>query len=312
VATALGISQGQADVVTLLTLNVLLGLVMALIQGRYFETVKTLPDEPATGSWIYRRHLASVGLTTGALTLVIGSLNREPLFALAWATAETFVFTIAARYIYGRSYNSEIRTVEALGWSWQSAFRGFLLGLMAAAVFELMEFLLYDGREVTLSIIIPAAGGAILGGMRGRRLEAKSRPNQGIHLSLRNSFVAATLSGLILTALAWYLRWPTYALYTGALTFVIAGTLFGGGNVIKHFLVRLLLWLHKDLPWNAIGFLDHAADLVFLRKVGGGYIFIHRLLQQYFASLHQPHMESGAEPARQAAELKGVVGKSGG
>jgi len=28
-----------------------------------------------------------------------------------------------------------------------------------------------------------------------------------------------------------------------------------------------------------------ATDRIFLRKVGGGYIFIHRLLQEYFASL---------------------------
>ena len=31
---------------------------------------------------------------------------------------------------------------------------------------------------------------------------------------------------------------------------------------------------------------DYSADLVLLRKVGGSYIFIHPLLQQYFALLH--------------------------
>jgi hypothetical protein len=310
VATILGVGQGRADVVTVLALNVLLGLMLALIQGRYFDAVSALPVERTRSSGIFLRHLATVGLTTGAVTLAIGSLNGEPLFALAWATAETFVFVIAARYIFGRSYSSEIRTVEALGWSWQGALRGFVIGLTAAALFEVMEYLLYDGREVTQSIIIPAAGGAILGGLNGRRVEAKSRPNQGIHLSFRNSFVAATLSAVILTTLAWYVHGSTYALHTGALVFVIAGALFGGGNVIKHFLVRLLLWRHKDLPWNVIGFLDHAADLVFLRKVGGGYIFIHRLLQQYFASLHPPHVgsDTGVDPVRQATDLEQVVG----
>lgn len=312
VASTLGISQNQATIVTLLAVNILLGILFALVQGRYFESVNLLPAEPRLDSWTYRRHLALVGLTTGALTLAIASLYDELLLALAWATAEVFVFVIIARYIYGLSYDSEIRTVEALGWSWQSAIRGLVVGLLAAAAFELMGFLLYDGREVTFSIVIPAAGGAVLGGMRGRRLEAKSRPNQGIHLSLRNSFIAATLSAIILTALSWYLNWRTYALYTGALTFVIAGALFGGGNVLKHFLVRLLLWLHNDLPWDTIHFLDYAADLVFLRKVGGGYIFIHRLLQQYFASLHQPHLESGADLAGQAADLRRIVSRGSG
>jgi hypothetical protein len=34
-----------------------------------------------------------------------------------------------------------------------------------------------------------------------------------------------------------------------------------------------------NYPWN------YTIDRVFLRKVGGGYIFIHRYLMEYFASL---------------------------
>jgi hypothetical protein len=32
-------------------------------------------------------------------------------------------------------------------------------------------------------------------------------------------------------------------------------------------------------------FLDYAAERILLRKVGGGYIFVHRLLLEYFALL---------------------------
>ncbi len=39
------------------------------------------------------------------------------------------------------------------------------------------------------------------------------------------------------------------------------------------------------MPWNYARFLDYAAERILLRKVGGGYIFIHRLLMEYFASL---------------------------
>lgn len=45
------------------------------------------------------------------------------------------------------------------------------------------------------------------------------------------------------------------------------------------------LWCTGSLPWNLIAFLDEAADRLLLRKVGGGYIFVHRLLLEYFASL---------------------------
>jgi hypothetical protein len=33
---------------------------------------------------------------------------------------------------------------------------------------------------------------------------------------------------------------------------------------------------------------DYASEQVLLRKVGGGYIFIHRMLLEYFANLEVP------------------------
>ena len=41
------------------------------------------------------------------------------------------------------------------------------------------------------------------------------------------------------------------------------------------------------VAWRVVPFLDHSTERIFLRKVGGGYIFIHRLLQEYFASLYE-------------------------
>ena len=41
------------------------------------------------------------------------------------------------------------------------------------------------------------------------------------------------------------------------------------------------------VPKGYVAFLDYAADCILLRKVGGGYIFVHRLLLDYFAALEQ-------------------------
>ena len=38
-------------------------------------------------------------------------------------------------------------------------------------------------------------------------------------------------------------------------------------------------------PLNYAHFLDYATKLIFLRKVGGGYIFIHRMLLEHFAAM---------------------------
>ena len=55
--------------------------------------------------------------------------------------------------------------------------------------------------------------------------------------------------------------------------------------MIKHYALRLTLWLSGYTPRNFVAFLDHCAKLIFLKKVGGGYIFIHRMLLEYFADL---------------------------
>jgi hypothetical protein len=72
----------------------------------------------------------------------------------------------------------------------------------------------------------------------------------------------------------------------------LGGLLFGGLFFIKHFVLRLFLWLSRSAPLNYVAFLAQAKDLLFLRQVGGGYIFTHRLLREYFASLPQAENDS--------------------
>jgi hypothetical protein len=66
---------------------------------------------------------------------------------------------------------------------------------------------------------------------------------------------------------------------------LVFGLVVGGAAWLQHYLLRFLLYCSGAMPWNLTRFLDYAADRIFLRKVGGGYIFIHRLLMEYFASL---------------------------
>jgi hypothetical protein len=64
--------------------------------------------------------------------------------------------------------------------------------------------------------------------------------------------------------------------------------------------LRFLLWRNDYALQSYIRFLDYAAERVFLRKVGGGgYIFTHRLLMDYFAKLEpieQPRQTLPAVP----------------
>ncbi len=61
--------------------------------------------------------------------------------------------------------------------------------------------------------------------------------------------------------------------------------IFGGLVVIQHFALRFVLHRKGLLPWKLVPFLDYSSERIFLRKVGGGYVFVHRMLMDYFASL---------------------------
>lgn len=54
---------------------------------------------------------------------------------------------------------------------------------------------------------------------------------------------------------------------------------------ILHYVLRVMLSQHRLLPWRLVRFLDYATDLIFLRRVGGSYIVVHRLLMEYFAEM---------------------------
>jgi serine/threonine protein kinase len=83
--------------------------------------------------------------------------------------------------------------------------------------------------------------------------------------------------------------WTLHALFWGliyaAIPALAVGLSCGGAAYVQHFVLRFLLWCARSTPFNYPRFLDYAAERILLRKVGGGYIFIHRLLLEYFADV---------------------------
>jgi len=73
---------------------------------------------------------------------------------------------------------------------------------------------------------------------------------------------------------------------------LIVGLNRGGAAVIKHAVLRLILWLRGYIPFRLVKFLDQSTNLVFLRKAGGSYIFVHRMLLEYFADLTSLRQDS--------------------
>lgn len=92
--------------------------------------------------------------------------------------------------------------------------------------------------------------------------------------------------------LYWLLYWLINLLIYGLIYGLIFGlieSICGGGICIQHSL-RLILYGNGYIPCYYDLFLDYAAERLFLQKVGGGYIFIHRLLMEHFAQMELESM----------------------
>ena len=127
------------------------------------------------------------------------------------------------------------------------------------------------------------------------------RPNQGTRDSIKNAFLtllsivpAFGLTTALLVGLDWgrdlldsFLR-LALGLGFGLVGGLIGGFWGGGLFAIRHWVLRLALWMRGSAPLNYVPFLDYSVERLFLRKVGGGYIFLHRMLQEYFATLAEP------------------------
>jgi transcriptional regulator with XRE-family HTH domain/DNA polymerase III delta prime subunit len=129
------------------------------------------------------------------------------------------------------------------------------------------------------------------------------RPNEGIIRSGRNALLSACVFapigalasgiacgvgfGLVGGLTTWPVMAKAFFVMFVIMFFVIFATAQGGIAWVEHYVLRGYLYRTHKLPLNGVKFLNSASDLSLLRKVGGSYMFTHRLIQDYFAHLYQ-------------------------
>jgi hypothetical protein len=139
-----------------------------------------------------------------------------------------------------------------------------------------------------------------------KNASAIALPNQGIRRSAHNAIIigggVGVGIGLLFGLVGGITQGPTIGLMVGFTVLLGIGLPFGlgfgGFSFIQHVTLRLILYRARQIPWNYVHFLDYCAERIFLRKVGGGYIFIHRMLMEYFASLDTSEQDRNAPPSR--------------
>jgi DNA polymerase III delta prime subunit len=128
----------------------------------------------------------------------------------------------------------------------------------------------------------------VINGFVADEIADKTHPNQGIDGSLDSASFIVLFGGLVGGLVGGLSGGLSGGLNGGLVGGLVGGLGVGGGlAVIQHYTLRFVLRIQGFIPRDYVRFLDHAAERILLRKVGGGYIFVHRMLLEYFAGLEE-------------------------
>ena len=215
-----------------------------------------------------------------------------------------------------RGLGNDVQVSEALGWSFEGAWKGALLGVLLgilAVYISTQRFYteiniyfpdnmgggaikqaeprgLPESSKAFLSVsAIAFLFGMLAGGIKRKAIPIKSGPNQGIILTLRNAGMIGLMLGLMCALVTVWMRGVLQGLLVGFFAALLAALCNGGIDVLQHYLLRAILAVKRYAPFNYPSLLEHTTRLIFTQKVGAGYIFIHRYLLEHFAATNSPN-----------------------
>lgn len=240
-------------------------------------------------------------LLFGAI-MVVGLLGVGEVFSSAFfgAISLSVFYWISANFLKNQNYSPvNITPFASYSFSWRNVRivpTIVAILVITSALVQLQSPHQFPDRIIIAQLAILPISGAFLtffAGLRTIEVEDNSRPNQGIWRSmqsgLKNGGIGASghffpilISQIILNDIAIALLEGTYGVMW---VFWWVGLLFGFTPAIQHLVLRRMLHRRVGMPWNYAAFLDHAARLILLRRVGGSYTFVHRYLLEYFAAL---------------------------
>lgn len=260
-----------------------------------------------------------VGIIVGLVHMIIFCMITAPISVPVYGEIDMLldrmIFALLRGFISGFIFSTiytiislkknKILLYEQMSWSWSQAKSKVISEILLGLVFGIIAgwittriFALSHG--VNVGIIYGIIYG-INSGFVSSEVHHRNLPNQGIKNSQKNSVLIALQEGLVGVtigcSIAFFaegqngsLREDIIGLLIGGLIGGVIGGLLGGlrnGGIscIQHFNLRKILFRKGYIPWNYARFLDYATELRLMKKVGGGYIFYHRMLMEHFARM---------------------------
>ncbi len=235
----------------------------------------------------YQRRFGLIcGLALGLITGLVCMLEFGVAVGVAVGLAVGVAVGLAVGVAAGRK---ALRVVDQVIWrfSWE------------ALVITLITFIFIPTQDIFINkspyyeISVRLIAGLLLGLIMGvsggfssqEIISFRLRHNARIRSSF-STFSKVFLQAVVLLGGFYALLGNlTLGLALGLAFGLVGGLRNGGFTVIQHVILRSILAHNGHIPrWRYDHFLDYAAELVILRKVGGGYRFVHDYMRQYLAS----------------------------
>jgi NACHT domain/CHAT domain len=235
------------------------------------------------------------GTLVGVLSLLNGlhiglsSTNTPLIFGLTGGIVGGIVTTLPKK----------ISPLEQLSWSWRRAKARWVSELLAGVFYGLILGLIYrlisrDSEGVYLGLVLGLIFGLVFGlvsGLGSSEIEQRNAPNQGIRSSIRNCIIMGLVGGLTFGVIFGMISIRFFGngqivnvgVIFGLIFGLVFGLKYGGVAWNRHFTLRQMLFQKGRIPWNYAKFLDFASDRLLMKKIGGGYVFFHRMLLEHFA-----------------------------
>jgi|GEM_PF-6930774 len=254
-----------------------------------------------TTFWLIR------GLIVGSIVVLFSGLGAVQLFGLNVVLSfglNDVTFWLIIGLFSGLVFGSIVgldgdEPVESLGWNWSGITVGLIVGLIVGLLVGLLGGL---SSGLLFALSFGSFGGLIAGlfvglssGLRPVAVSERSVANAATRRSRRYALrilatglaIAAGASGishLLSDRVVVEVR-VVFALFAPALSCGVAWVAFdkGGAFVVRHYIVRLLLWHRRIAPLRYVRFLEQCADARLLKRVGGSYQFFHREFRDYVA-----------------------------
>ena len=286
---------------------------------RFADHPPRLRSQPAAPDSLWTRFVKSraaygliFGLSIGPLVGVFMGSRLGAAAGVGYAVYNSLVLTID--FILLGRLDSKVQSAETVTWSTAAARRAIVrLGWIAGGIgLTASLFFASDASGARMAVLGVVFGlvnigiTALLGGITYERLDNSrfENSNEGIRRSLRYGLLFGAFGGLVvgltvgltLGLLVDPKAGASAGLFSAISAAEIIGLRAGGFAWFHHMSIRFLLWRCKCIPWNYVRFLNQAVDLNLLQRVGGGYMFSHRLLLEHFATTRHATLP----PARRA------------